>query len=109
AWTKRVREQSANLELIAPTLSIEDMFEVICARDEQGKFFAALFDALDPEAQILLDTLLRQGIPFHKTEELAKALRTTVPHITNMKRRLIRQAVPIMTELTSTARAGGKS
>lgn len=109
AWMKRAREQRANLQLIAPTLTIQNMFDVICARDECDKFFAALFDALDPEAQLLLETLLVEGIPFQKTDELAKKQPTSVAHVTNMKRRIIRHAERIMAELTSTTRSGGKS
>ena len=109
AWSKRSREQRANLQLIEPTLTIQNMFDVICARDECDKFFAALFEALDPEAQLLLETLLVEGIPFQKTEELAQKQPTSIAHVTNMKRRIIRHAERIMAELTSTTRSGGKS
>jgi hypothetical protein len=109
AWMKRAGERREKLDTFDRTLSMADMFDVICARDECGKFFEALVEAIDAEAQLLLRKLLAEGIPFENTKELATPPATSVAHVHNMKRRIMRQAKRVMTEMISKGHSGGAS
>jgi hypothetical protein len=111
SWLKRAREQSRNLQLIAPTMSTRELFDVICARDEQMKFFVRLYDALgdEPEARVLLFVVLEKGILFHETRLLAEELHTSSARVTSLKGRIIRRGRRIMAELTGADRQGGNT
>lgn len=110
AWQKRARQRQKNLERYARTLKPADLFEVICARDEQHKLFAKMYDALadQPEARLLLYVLLKQGIPFRETAVLAELLGCSRSHVTNMKRRLVTLARNTMADLAAT-KTGAKT
>lgn len=110
AWQKRARQRKRNLERYARTLKPADLFEVICARDEQHKLFAKMYDALadQPEARLLLYVLLKQGIPFRETAVLAELLGCSRSHVTNMKRRLVTLARNTMADLAAT-KTGAKT
>jgi hypothetical protein len=108
-WRKTSRRRDANLRLLAPTMSSVDMFDVICARDEQQKFFTLLFDALDGEARIMLNVLLKEGIPFHKNKELGAGMHITTEHARRIKRRIVSHAKVIMRSCTAPVRKGGTS
>jgi hypothetical protein len=109
SWTKRFREQQKNLDLVAPTLSTRDLFEVICARDEQAKLFARIYEVLkdQPEARVMLYLILEQGYLFHESRLLAKEVHTSTTHVTKMKRRVVRIAHKIMREIAARDRLGG--
>lgn len=109
AWMKRAGERRDKLDMFDRTLSMTDMFDVICARDECAKFFAALAESLDAEAQLLLEKLLNEGIPFEKNKELATSPLTNIAQVRNIKRRIIRQAKRVMTEMISKFHSGGAS
>lgn len=109
ALKKTTRERRHNLELYSNTLSMREMFDVICARQEQTKFYARLYDSLDADGRLLLDVLLVEGVPFHRTQELQDRTGLPAALVTNLKRRIVRQSKPIMRELTGHPGAGGKS
>lgn len=111
AWMKRARERErlAGFVEIDAALSTRDMFEVICARDECAKFFVALGDSLDTEAQKLLEKLLAQGIAFEDTKGLAEPPAITEPHVHNMKRRIITHSRRIMANLIAAGKPGDAS
>jgi hypothetical protein len=111
ALSKRAREQRHNLSLIKPILGTREMFDLICARDEQAKFFTRLYTELEdqPEARLLLYVILEKGILFHETRLLAQELHVSAAHVTNMKRRIVRLSRHIMSELTGVRPAGGRS
>jgi hypothetical protein len=62
-----------------------------------------MYDTLadQPEARLLLYVLLKQGLPFRDTALQAELLGCSRTHVTNMKRRLVRLAHTIMSELNS--------
>jgi hypothetical protein len=109
SWSKRFREQQKNLDLVAPTLSTRDLFEVICARDEQAKLFVRIYEVLEdqPEARVMLYLILEQGYLFHESRLLAKELHTSTTHVTKMKRRIVRIAHRIMREFAGRDGLGG--
>jgi hypothetical protein len=111
AWSKRAREQRTNLQSFAPTLGARELFELICARDEQLKLLTRLYHELrdEPEARLLLYLILEKGIQFHETRLLAEELATSTLQVTNMKRRIVRLAHKLMVELTGAAGRGGRT
>ena len=109
AWMKRAGERRDKLDTFDRTLSMTNMFDVICSRDECAKFFDALAESLDAEAQLLLEKLLIEAIPFNNTKELATPPLTNIAHVHNMKRRIIRHAKRLMTEMISKNDTGGAS
>lgn len=111
AWLKRGRERDRVKPLVKldATLTARDLFEVICARDECAKFFAALAESLDAEAQVILLRLLKEGIAFGDTRTLAQTPGMNEVIIHNIKRRILSHSRRIMSEMVSTKHMGGAS
>ncbi len=108
-WSRRERKRARSLESHGATLSTLDLFEVICARDENAKLLTRVSEEIgsDPEAKLLWISVVDRGIGFSESRLLAEIIGCETVHITNIKRRLVRVARNILKMLTSSGPGGG--
>jgi hypothetical protein len=101
-WGRGERRRAVNVNKHAATFTTGDLFELICQRDEQRKFFSRMYEEAEryPEAKQLLILVLENDMPFKKTRYLAQVLDWDPAVVKRNKRRLVSIGGRVMNELT---------
>jgi len=109
AWRQRESRHTKQLAAHAATFTTGNLFELICRRDENAKFFARMYEEVerDPDAKMLLIMVLEKEFSFKQTRVLAEVMGYPKEYVTSIKRRLVRLGGKILEELNGSNPNGG--